>query len=343
MSRPLGTAAELERRRHRAVELYRQGEPAPLIGRILGVHPNSVYRWHRQADTPAGLDAKPHPGPAPGLSDDQLRHLGALLQQGAHAHGWPNQLWTADRVTALIHRHLGVAYHPEHVRKILKQRLGWTSQKPQTRPRERNDKEVARWVDDEFPRIVRDAFRRAAHLIFLDESGFQLTPVVRRTLAPRGHTPVVTAWDRRDRLSAISCVTVSPGVAPPGLYFELLPTGVNVRAEDVVAFLHQLRTELPGAWTVVWDRNNIHSKSVLVRAWLAAHPDVVVEDFPAYAPDLNPDEMVWSWVKYGQLANFAPQDVAELHARLLTEFAWATFDKELLAGFINHAGLGIQL
>jgi hypothetical protein len=130
------------------------------------------------------------------------------LRRGAKAHGWPNELWTAARVARLIQRHFQIDYHPEHVRKILKQRLGWTSQKPRRRARERNDKEVARWVDDEFPRIVREAWQRKASLVFLDESGFFLTPTVRRTLAPQGETPILHTWDRRDRWSAISCITL---------------------------------------------------------------------------------------------------------------------------------------
>jgi transposase len=343
MSRPLGTAAELERRRRRAVELYQQGESAPLIGHILGVNANSVYRWHRQAQQPSGLDARPHPGPRPGLSDDQLHQLEGLLLKGAQAYGWANQLWTAARVAQLIRRHFGMDYHPEHVRKILKHRLGWTSQKPQVRAKEQNDKEVERWKDDEFRRIIREAWQRSAHLIFLDESGFMLTPLVRRTLAPRGQTPVLPAWARHDRISAISSVTLSPDLDRPGLYFELLPAGWNVRAEDVVAYLRELRRELPGPWTVLWDRNNIHSRSRLVQAWLAGEPEVVVEDLPAYAPALNPDEMVWGWLKYGRLCNLAPQDVAELRGDLLTELEWAAFDGELLAGFFNHAGLGVRL
>jgi hypothetical protein len=266
-----------------------------------------------------------------------------FLRQGAHKHGWPNQLWTADRVATLIRRRFGVDYHPEHVRKILKQRLGWTSQKPQVRAREQNDKEVERWLDDEFPRIVRDAFRRQAHLIFLDEAGFLLTPTVRRTLAPRGKTPVLPALQRHDRLSAISCVTLRPTAEQPELYFELLPVDLNVTAADIVAFLRQLRRELPGPWTVVWDRHNIHSRSRLVKAWLAGEPEVVLEDLPSYAPALNPDEMVWAWLKYGRLANLAPANVTELREHVLTELEWAAFDRELLAGFFNHAHLGVQL
>jgi transposase len=295
------------------------------------------------ARTPAGLDPKPQPGPTPRLSDYHLRKLERFLLQGAHKHGWPNRRWTAGRVAALIRRRFGVDYHPEHVRKILKRRLGWTSQKPQGRAREHNDTEVERWVDDEFPRIVRDAFRREAHLIFLDEAGFLLTPTVRRTLAPRGETPVLPAWQRHDRISAISCVTLGPMAGQPGLYFELLPADLNVGAEDIVAFLRQLRRELPGPWTVVWDRHNIHSRSRLVKEWLAGEPEVVLEDLPGYAPALNPDEMVWAWLRYGRLANLTPADVTELRDQVLTELGWAAFDRELLAGFFNHAHLGVHL
>ena len=67
------------------------------------------------------------------------------------------------------------------------------------------------------PRILKEAEARKAHLVFLDESGFQLTPVVRRTYAPRGKTPIVEAWYRKGRISAISAVTVSPVRRRPNL------------------------------------------------------------------------------------------------------------------------------
>src|SRR5436309_3367466 len=114
MSRPIGTSAELERRRRRAVALLEQGESPEDLARILGVRRNSVYRWHSQARRgPDGLAARPHPGPTPRLSDAQLTHLEDLLLLGATAHGWPNDLWTAARVAELIRRHFGVSFHTE--------------------------------------------------------------------------------------------------------------------------------------------------------------------------------------------------------------------------------------
>src|SRR6202011_4466542 len=283
--RPKGTAAELERRRRRAVDRVERGESPTVVARILGVQTTSIHRWRRLARQPHGLDAKPTPGPKALLSDEQLQQLEQLLLQGAKAHGWHNELWTADRVARLVRQRFGISYHPEHVRKILKQRLHWTSQKPKRKARERNDKEVERWKDDELPRILREAWKRQAHVVFLDESGFQLTPSVRRTLAPRGRTPVLEAWDRRDRISAISCITLSPWQGRPGLYFQLLPVNKTVHAEDTVAFLKALRRQLRGPFTVVWDRHGIHNKARLVKAFLAEHPEIVAEALPGCITD----------------------------------------------------------
>jgi transposase len=336
MSRPIGTADELERRRKRAVQAVADGEARATVATVLGVHPKTVARWVRAARRPGGLDARPQPGPTPGLTDADLRTLEGLLAKGAKAHGWHNELWTAARVARLIEQEFGLAYHPEHVREILKRRLGWTSQKPRRRARERDDKEVARWADDDFRRIIREAFRRRAYVIFLDESGFHLTPTVRRTLAPRGKTPVLEAWDRRDKWSAISCVTLSPVAARPGLYFDLL--GHNVRGPDVVTFLAEVHRRL-GPLTVVWDRNRIHSKAKVVKAWLAAHPDVVAEDFPGYVPDLNPDEGVWGWAKYGRLGNLAANDKDDLWDRVVEELVDLKHRPDLLRGFIRQTRL----
>jgi transposase len=191
--------------------------------------------------------------------------------------------------------------------------------------------------------IIRKARRRRAHLVFLDESGFMLTPTVRRTLAPRGKTPILKSWDRHDRISAISAVTVSPRRRRVGLYFRLLADDTNAHGEDTVDFLRQLRRHIPGPMTVLWDRGNIHDRSKVVRAYLAGHPEVVTEKLPSYAPETNPDEMVWQHTKHGRLANFAPEDTAELRAVLVEEFGRIHGKPELLSAFIRHAGVPVRL
>jgi transposase len=340
--RPKGTAAELERRRRRAVQLLEQGESPAVIARILGVRASSLHRWRRMARQGDSLAAKPVTGAKRRLTDSQLRELEELLDKGAPAHGFPNELWTADRVRQVIEHHFGVEYHAEHVRKLLKRRLDWSSHKPQRRARQRNDKEVERWKADDFPRILREAWRRKAHIAFLDESGFMLMPLVRRTLARRGKRVFMRCSAKHDRVSVISCVTLSPQARHVGLYFGGW-INQNVHGEEVVAFLEFLTRTVRGEWTVVWDRNNTHGRSKAVKAWLAKHPQVVVEDVPSHDPDGNPDEWVWSWAKYGKLCNLCPQDVEELF-----DAVWAILEDlkgqpGLLASFIMDAGVPLCL
>jgi transposase len=327
------------------VELVRQGERPARVARFLGVHRSSVCRWRAAAvrGGDAALAARPHPHRPPHLTDDQLRHLEALLAEGADGHGWPNRLWTTARVAQVIHRHFGIGYHPDHVGRFLRRRLGWSVQKPRRRARERDEAAIRHWQAVEFPRIAREARQRNAHLVFLDESGFMLTPTVRRTWAPRGRTPVLDAWDRRDRLSAISSITVSPKSRRLNLYFDLLPDNANVRAEDVVDYLRQLRATLGGPLTVLWDGSRVHDRAKAVQAFLADHPDVVTERLPAYAPELNPDELVWAWTKYGRLGNLAAANTGWLRDYVITELAYVRRHPELLASFIEKTNLPLRL
>lgn len=336
--RPKGTAAELERRRHRAVALVEAGESPTVVARILGVTPPSLHRWRRMACQAEGLAARPVSGAKPRLTDFQLAQLERLLHQGATAHGFPNDLWTSARVAYLIQDYFGVEYHPDYARQLLRRRLNWTSHKPQKRAQQRNDAAIERWKADEFPRIVREAWQRKAHVAFLDESGFLLTPLVRRTLAPRGERVLLRCSAKHDRISTIGCVTLSPQALRVGLYFQLL-LNQNVHGEEVVEFLQYLTGQVPGEWTIVWDRSRIHYRSSVVRAWLSEHPQVTVEDFPSYAPDANPEEWVWGWAKYGKLCNLCPEDLDELYEYVVEALVDIKHDQHLLASFVIDAGV----
>lgn len=138
--RPIGTAEELQRRRIRAVELVNEGETPEDVAHFLGCGRSSVYTWVKLArEHPEALVAKPHPGRTPRLKDADRKQLEVLLLEGAKSHGWRTELWTAARVADLIERRFKVHFHPEHVRKILKRKLGWTGQKPQKRAKERDE------------------------------------------------------------------------------------------------------------------------------------------------------------------------------------------------------------
>jgi transposase len=141
--RPIGTAEELQRRRIGAVELVEQGESPDDVARFLGCGRSSVYTWVKLAgESIEKIAARPHAGPKPRLDSAQLKQLEVELKKGAKHHGGRTELWTAARVAELIERQLKVTFHPDHVRKILKHRLRWTSQKPQKRARERDEEAI---------------------------------------------------------------------------------------------------------------------------------------------------------------------------------------------------------
>jgi transposase len=342
MNQPSPKALELERRRRHAVNLLHQGESPTEVARFLGVHRVTLYRWLRQEQQPGGLAARPRFCQEPRLTDRQLAQLERLLLQGAKAHGWPNDLWTCRRIATLIQRRFGITYHPDHVGRFLHTRLRWSCQKPARRARERDEDEIDRWKRDQFPRILREAQQRGAHLAFLDESGYFLLAAVRRTWGPEGQTPILPAWDRRDRLSVISAITVSPIRQRLGLCFQLLPKNVNAKAADVVDFLRHLKATVGGPLTVIWDRHGIHRKAVVVQAYLAEHPEIVTEDFPSYAPELNPDEQVWNWTKNGPLANRPAEDTDWLFDQLIESLTDLQQRPDLLAAFIDHTGLKLR-
>lgn len=147
-----------------------------------------------------------------------------------------------------------------------------------------------------------------AHVVFADESGFQLTPSVRRTWAPRGQTPILRHWDRRDRVSAISAVSVSPRRRRVNLYMHLYPD--NLTHLEVTRFLRDLLRHLRGAVILIWDRGPIHHGTAIT-ALCRRSPRLHLVELPGYAPELNPDEGVWAYAKR-ELANGRPHSTQHL-------------------------------
>ncbi len=163
-----------------------------------------------------------------------------------------------------------------------------------------------------------------------------LQPTVRRTWAPRGRTPILKCYDRRDRLSAISAVTVSPKRRRLGLYFDILDH--NVKADDFEAFVEQLLRRLRRPIILVIDRYSVHRSAA--RKLQARYPKrLSVEWLPAYAPELNPDEQVWNHTKYADLSNFIPDDVLHLGQSVAASLRKTRGQQHLLRSFFKHARL----
>jgi hypothetical protein len=163
-----------------------------------------------------------------------------------------------------------------------------------------------------------------------------LQPVVRRTWAPRGQTPVHHSWDRHDRLSAISALTVSPKRRRLGLHFDI--HGHNIRTDEVEAFVRWLRRHFPKGLILVMDRLAAH-RSAAKRLLARFGRNLDVEWLPPYAPELNPVEQVWGHTKYADLANFIPDDFGHLAWEVINSIEHTASDQMLLRSFFKHAKL----
>ena len=163
----------------------------------------------------------------------------------------------------------------------------------------------------------------------IDETGLLLNPLVRRTWAPKGQTPVVGGdGGHRKKVSVIGAVTVSPAARRLGRYFSTLPGGY-FNAEAVVRFLRGLLSHRRGKVVVVWDGGGNH-KGPAVRDFLRRNKRRTLERRPPYAPMLNPVEQVWSWLKYSQLANYVPDDVPALDDEVTERLVDLKDDPDLL-------------
>jgi len=181
----------------------------------------------------------------------------------------------------------------------------------------------------------KNAARLGAHLVFADESGFLLTPTIAKTWAPVGKTPVVCHLDRRDRISAISAISISPVRRRPNLYFQL--HSKNIQQLEVRSFLRHLLRHLRGHVFVFWDGGSPH-KGQLIRDLCRRLHRLHLVRLPAYAPEFNPDEGIWKLAKQA-LANGCPSDLPDL-ARALTDTLHAIRSNHRnLRGCITHSAL----
>jgi transposase len=163
-----------------------------------------------------------------------------------------------------------------------------------------------------------------------------MAPIVKRTWAPAGQTPKIVHKTRSHRkITAIGAIAVRYTGRRPRMMFRLLE-GQNANSQIFVLFLNQLLQNIDGHIIVVWDRLVAH-RSKLVNRWLEKNSRIETEFFPPYAPELNPVEYLWSYLKMNGLANFAATDLAQLYRESKSSLCDIRKHKDLIRSFIDHS------
>jgi transposase len=167
-----------------------------------------------------------------------------------------------------------------------------------------------------------------------------MIPNVVRTWAPQGKTPIHRhRQGQRDKISVISGISVSPGRHRLGLYYLLFCD--NIGQEEVCLYLRELLRLLRGPIILLLDNSSTH-KGKAIEKFLDKHSRLRIEYFPSYAPQLNPDEGVWSLAKR-ELANSCPKDVDELMKDILGSIDEIRNSQDKLRGCIVQSELTIFL
>lgn len=169
-----------------------------------------------------------------------------------------------------------------------------------------------------------------------------MAPNVRRSWAPRGQTPILLQRTRsHQKVSMISVLCASPERDRVQLFFRLHP-GANINTAMVIEFLRYLTRELAGPIVLIWDRLQTH-RSKEMQLFLAEATNIHTELFPPYAPELNPVEYVWCYLKNNPHANYAVYDVDALADFTRHNGRSIQNRQSLLRSFIQHSPLFLCL
>ncbi len=184
-----------------------------------------------------------------------------------------------------------------------------------------------------FPK--KGALKEGRTIVFCDQSGFYLLPMVVRTYAPVGETPILQEHLTRDHLSAMSGITLEGK-----LYMSEQERAF--KGEDVVRFLKHLMRQIEGKVLVIWDGSPIH-RGQAVKDFLSsgAAARLQLEQLPGYAPDLNPDEGIWKHLKCVELKNLCCQSLSELRKELRKAKERLRHKRHVILGCIRQPGFEV--
>jgi transposase len=323
----------LETIRMMAVERVREGEPPSEVIASYGFHRCTIYRWLTTARGRGhglhALAARPATGRPRTLTARQERQVFHWINgKNPQQYGFDFGLWTRQIVRELIAQRFSVRLSLASIGALLA-RQGLTPQKPLQRAYQRDPDAIARWQRETYPALVRHAKRTKAEISFWDESGFRADAVHGKTWGARAHTPVVQVPGQRQGISAASAISSKgafwfatyTGALTGTLFVDLLRRMMRGRRKP----LHLILDGLPA------------HKSLAVKEYVAGlDGKLTLHYLPGYAPDLNPDELVWSHAKRTGNARRPLQKGERLADRITAQLAEMARRPALVRSFFRH-------
>jgi len=314
-----------------AVQRVLNGESAAEVTRNFGLGKKSIFRWLKIARD-KGLDAlapKARTGRNRMLSlleEQEVKHW--IINGDPRQHGFDFGLWTRQIVAELISEKFKIEMSLSGVGKLLR-RLGLTPQKPLRRAYERDDKAVKEWVATVYPRVKKIAKKTGAEIFWLDEASIRSDDPLQRTWGEKGKTPVVKTSGQRQSINAISALSNKGG------FWYHVYKGKFTGDKCVECFKRFIRNRKSPVILIV-DGHPVHKSKKVMRYIESLEGKLEIVFLPPYAPDLNPDELVWNQMRNVGTSKKPLKKGESLMNRAIVDLESIKRNKKLVQSFFNE-------
>jgi len=208
-------------------------------------------------------------------------------------------------------------------------RLGLTPQKPLQRAYQRDPEAIERWQRETYPALAQQAKETPADIYFWDESGFRANAVQGKTWGVKGQTPIVQVPGQRQSLSAASAVS-----AKGAFWFVTYPGALT--GERFAELLKKLMQRRRKPLHLVLDGLPAHRKAIVKNYVASTDGKLTLHFLPGYAPELNPDELVWSYAKRTGVARNPLRAGEKLARRVQDQLTDIAARPKLVRSFFQH-------
>lgn len=316
-----------------ALQRMREGEKPAAVAASFGMNRTWAYKVRAAASGRGkGLRAlrSTRAGGRPrSLTRAQERQVFRWVNgRNPRQYGFDFGLWTRQIVRELVSQRFGINLSLASIGAVLA-RQGLTPQKPLERAYQRDPEAVQRWAQETYPAIARHAKREKAEIFFWDESGFRADAVHGKTWAARGQTPVVLRPGQRQSISAASAVN-----AKGAFWFETYEGALT--GELFVTLLSNMLAQRDKPVHLIVDGLSAHKKAVVKQYVASTQGRLTLHFLPGYAPDLNPDELVWSHAKRTGVARSPLRKGEKLRDRVDAQLQAVADDPPLVRSFFRH-------
>lgn len=320
--------------RTRAIQAISSGQSIDSVAKALRYDRSTIHRWLQRYNSNPSIDSltpKRRSGrPRTWTKKHQDRLVKDILQP-ASKFGFETDFWTCRRLIQHVKKKFKVKVSQPTMWRYLREST-LTYQKPEKRYKEADPVAQEKWLKNELPEIKRVAKKYRAILYFEDEASIQLAPVLGKTWAPRGQTPIQKVTGNRGSVAAISAIS-SDG----RLIFNL--SRGRFRSPEIIKFLSQMLKHHPGRHlVVVMDQAQPHV-SKMTKAFIASQKRLHVFYLPSRSPEMNPDEKIWNHLKHQELKSHQATNLKDLTRLAKNKLKKMSNDPVLLRGIFLRSDI----